>query len=117
MKLFGHLVSPINPTSFRKEHRPGGTQAKIPNHKFQISSKFQFQITKTISFRIWVIGIYLELGAWDLVLPYAYTYLLILKPHLLISFPCRLDVLVPLSRNLFSNSQRDGIDSYQARHL
>ncbi len=63
---------------------PHGAECKaseIPNHKFaayrqagksQINSKFQIQIIKTILFRIWVIGIYLEFGAWYLVLPRGY---------------------------------------------
>ena len=46
--------------------KPGAP--KISNPKFQISSKFQIQITKQILFGIWVIGIYLEFGAWGLVL-------------------------------------------------
>jgi hypothetical protein len=29
-------------------------------------------MTKQILFRIWVIGIYLEFGAWDLVLPFSH---------------------------------------------
>ena len=31
-------------------------------------------MTKQILFRIWVIGIYLEFGAWDLVLPFLYAF-------------------------------------------
>jgi hypothetical protein len=40
-----------------------------------------------------------------------------LKPYLLIGFSCSLYVLILLSRNLFTNGQRDGIDSYKARYL
>ena len=47
-----------------------GDKSKLPDYKSQISSKLQFQITKThfplIS--ILAIGIYLVLGVWDWVL-------------------------------------------------
>ena len=50
--------------------------SEIPNHKFQTSSKFQFLMTNRISFGIWVMGNYLEIGACrqagDLVLAYDY---------------------------------------------
>jgi len=78
---------------------------------------------KTNSFGIWVIGIYLKFGAclpagmqgiWCF---HIYTCRLILKPHLLIGFSCRLRVLILLSRNLLTNGQCDGIDSYKACHF
>jgi len=45
-------------------------QDKIPNDKSQVPNKFQIQMTKTVffSFGIWVIEIYLLLGACKLVL-------------------------------------------------
>jgi hypothetical protein len=56
----------------RRPRSPEHQLSKITNSKSQISSKFQFQMTKQILFRISVIGIHLRFGAWDLLLPYGY---------------------------------------------
>jgi len=47
-------------------------------------------MTEEILFRIWVIEIYLELGAWDLELPY---------PNVLCSMPYAFDYLSRYSPN------------------
>jgi hypothetical protein len=52
-----------------KELRAWRLKYQITNSKSQINSKFQFQMTKKILLRIWVIGICLGFGAWNLVLP------------------------------------------------
>jgi hypothetical protein len=59
------INSPINPID--------ALELKIPNHKLQIPNKSRAPISNDqkdfcLKFRIWVIGIYLLFGAWDLVL-------------------------------------------------
>jgi hypothetical protein len=64
-----HLLPTLDQT--RREQSASRPKSQITHSKSQISPKIQFQMTEKILFRIWMLEIYLRLGAWDLLLPYS----------------------------------------------